>query len=285
MFGLGGTEAQRTQLISDAPGTNAGLLGQVVLLNTTTNTATAVSDLVPYETANYATNNPGGTTVESNPYAMITLPTGGFAVSEGGGNVVLKVAAAGGNPTLIAAVPAQPNPSFPGLGGPTFQSVPTALALNASGNLFVGELTGFPFPIGGATVYGVNTTTGVLTPFATGFTTITGMAFGPNGDLYVLDLTTNGLAGPPSDSRLFDFNPTTNTTTLLADLGSGSTYADMIFGPDGALYFSDQVSGAAGTGEVLRFSLASVPEPATVPVLGAGVLLLLRRRRQRIGDR
>ncbi len=282
VFGLGGTEAQRTQLVSDVlavPGTtstNAGLFGQVVQLNAATNTATPFSDLVPYQTANYAANNPGGTTVESNPYAIITLPTGGFAVSEGGGNVIMKVPAAGGSPSLLAALPAKANPLFPGVGGPTYQSVPTGLALDSSGNLYAGELTGFPFPVGAASVF--NLTAG--TTLATGFTTITGITFGPDGNLYVLDLTTTGLAGPPSDTQLFQYNPTTKLTTLLADLGSGSTYTDMIAGSDNALYISDQVAGAAGTGEVLRYSLA-VPEPATVPLLAAGLLItaLLRRRR------
>ncbi len=121
--------------------------------------------------------------------------------------------------------------------------------------------------------------------FATGFTTITGMAFGANGDLYVLDLTTNGLASPnPGPADLFQFDPATGQDTLLATLAGGSNYTGLIAGSDNALYLSDQGSGA-GDGEVLRFALpAAVPEASTTASFGlllalGGLAVLARRRR------
>lgn len=288
VFGFGGTEAQRTQLVSDvlstsgAGSTEAGDLGQVVRLNAALNTLTPQSDLVPYETRNYAANNPGGTTPEANPYALAALSGGGFAVSDGGGNVVLQTPAGGGAPSLLSALPAVKNPAP---GPPFYQSVPTALAQDSSGKLYAGEFTGYPFPVGGASVLSLDPATGKPSVFASGFTTITGMTFGANGDLYVLDLTTNGLATPnPGPAALFQFDPRTGTDTLLATLAPGSNYTGLLAGPDNALYLSSQNSGA-GDGEVLRFALpAAVPEASTTVsfglllALGLGGVIVARKK-------
>jgi hypothetical protein len=288
VFGFGGTEAQRSQLVSDvlttsgAASTNAGDLGQVVRLNAALNTLTPQSDLVPYETQNYAANNPGGTTPEANPYALSALSGGGFAVSDGGGNVVLQTPMGGGAPSLLSALPALKNT---GGGPPFYQSVPTALAQDPQGKLYAGEFTGYPFPVGGASVLSLDPKTHASSVFASGFTTITGMTFGANGDLYVLDLTTNGYATPnrgPAD--LFQFDPATGTRTLLATLAPGSNYTNLIAGPGNALYLSSQGSGA-GDGEVLRFDLpAAVPEASTTVSFGlllalGGLVFLSRRKR------
>ena len=277
VFGLGGTEAQRTQLVSDVLGTsgagstNAGDLGQVVRLNTTANTLTPLSDLVPYETQNYAANNPDGTTPEANPYALSALSGGGFAVSDGGGNVVLQTPAGGGAPALLSALPAVKNTAP---GPPFYQSVPTALAQDSQGKLYVGEFTGYPFPVGGANVLSLNPATGKPSVFASGFTTISGMTFGANGDLYVLDLTTNGLGPNPGPADLFQFDPRTGTDTLLATLAGGSNYTGLLAGSDNALYLSDQGSGA-GAGEVLRFALPAAPVPEASTTVSFGLLLAL----------
>ena len=287
-FGLGGTEAQRTQLVTDvlnatgAGATNAGDLGQIVRLNTGPNTVTPLSDLVPYETQNYAANNPDRSAPEANPYGLAALPGGGFAISDGGGNVVLKAPAGGGAPSLLSALPAAPNTT--GRGGPTYQSVPTSLALDAKGSLYVGEFTGYPFPAGGASVLRLDPSTGKSFAFATGFTTITGLAFGPNGDLYVLDETTNGLGPNAGAAQLFQVD-STGVHTLLATLPGGTDYTSLIAGPGNALFISSQGTGAAGTGEVLRYSLsAPIPEASTIVSFGlllalGGVVVAPRRRK------
>ena len=285
VFGFGGQEYQRTQLVTDvetatgSASTNASAFGQVVQLNIGTNSFTTLSDMVPYETANYTKNNGPSQMPEANPYALAALAGGGFAVSDGGGNVVLKTPAKGGDPSLLSFLPAQPTP--PGVKGPpSYQSVPTALAQDSQGNLYVAEFTGYPFPIGKANVLSLDAA-GKQSVFATGFTTITGMAFGPNGDLYVLDDTTNGLAGPPSPGQLFQFDPATGTKTLLTDLAPGAVYTNLISGADGSLYFSSE---SANGGEVLRFTPAAVPEASTTVSLGlllglGGVFLAARKKK------
>ncbi len=274
VFGFGGQEFQRTQLVTDVEkatglaATNAGALGQIVQLNAGGSSMTAVSDMVPYETANYAANNGMSQPPEANPYSIASLAAGGFAVSDGGGNVVLQTPAAGGPPSLLAFLPAQPS-SAPG--PPTYQSVPTALAQDSKGNLYVSAFTGFPFPVGKASVFSLSAS-GTPSVFASGFTNITGITFAPNGDLYVLDDTTTGLAGPPSPGQLFQFNPSTDVTTLLTNLPAGFTYTDLTAGADGSIYISSQGAGP-GDGQVLRFSPAAVPEASTTVSLG--LLLML----------
>ena len=271
-FGLGGTEAQRDQLVTDiltttgAGSTNAGDLGQLVRLNPAFNTITPQSDLVPYETQNYTKNNPDGQPPEANPYGLAALPGGGFAVSDGGGNVVLSAPAGGGAPSLLAQLPDITN------GGHSYQTVPTGLALDSHGNLYAGEFTGFPFPVGGANVVSLDPATKQPSVFASGFTTITGLTFAPNGDLYVLDLTTNGLGPNPGAAQLLQFDPATGTHALLATLPGGSDYTSLLAGPDNSLYVSSQGLGA-GDGEVLRFSPAAVPEASTT--VSFGLLLML----------
>ena len=284
VFGLGGNEQQRTDLVTaveTATGetsTNAGYLGQAVQLSVGANSITPVSDLVPYETANYAKYNGTRQPPEVNPYGIASLAGGGFAVSDGGGNFVLKTPAGGGAPSLLSFLAPQTNAPF------FSQSVPTALAQDSKGNLYVGEFTGYPFTPGTANVIGLDAS-GKQSVFASGFTTITGMTFGPNGDLYVLDATTNGLGPNPGPAQLFQFDPSTDKTTLLTDLSAGSTYTNLISGGDGSLYFSSE--GADG-GQVLRFTPAAVPEASTTVslglllVLGLGGLMTARKKSRRV---
>ena len=286
VIGFGGQEYQRNQLVSDvltqtgAGSTNAGDLGQVVRLNLAVNTVTPLSDLVPYETQNYIKNNGTSQPPEANPYALAPV-SGGFAVSDGGGNVVLKSPTGGGAPSLLSFLPAQHSP-LPG--PPFYQSVPTALATDAKGTLFAGEFTGYPFPPGGADIYSINPTTGASSVFASGFTTITGLAFGANGDLYVLDDTTNSLASPnPGDAQLFEVNPITGEKTLLTNLAGGMDYSSLAFFGN-ALYISDLGAGP-GDGSVLRYALpAAVPEASTTISLGlllmlGGLTLAMRKKK------
>ncbi len=274
VFGFGAQEYQRTQLVTSVEmatgqtSTNAADLGQVAQLTPGANTITPISDMVPYETMNYAANNGTSQMPESNPYSLTPLAAGGFAVSDGGGNVVLKTPASGGAPSLLTLLPAQPSTAP---GPPTYQSVPTALAQDAKGNLYVSAFTGYPFPVGKASVFSLSAS-GTPSVFATGFTNITGITFAPNGDLYVLDDTTTGLAGPPSPGQLFQFNPSTNVTTLLTNLPAGFTYTDVAAGADGSLYISSQGAGP-GAGQVLRFTPAAVPEASTT--VSFGLLLML----------
>ena len=60
------------------------------------------------------------------------------------------------------------------------QSVPTSVVVGPDGAYYVGQLTGGPFPIGGASVFRVVPGEDP-TIYATGFTNIIDLGFGPDG--------------------------------------------------------------------------------------------------------
>lgn len=75
--------------------------------------------------------------------------------------------------------------------------VPTSVTIGPDDAFYVGQLTGFPFPAGGASVFRV-VPGEEPTTYATGFTNIVDLAFASDGTLYVLGIAHDGLlAAPP----------------------------------------------------------------------------------------
>jgi len=129
--------------------------------------------------------------------------------------------------------------------------VPTALAYK--GNFFFGNLGEFPVVPGTETVFKL-TPSGNLKPWATGLTTILGLAFDNRDRMYVLE--TSNLAGPPTPGHgdIVRIDPSGARTTIV----SGLTFpTGMTMGPDGNLWVSNQGFGptTAGFGEILRINL------------------------------
>jgi sugar lactone lactonase YvrE len=128
------------------------------------------------------------------------------------------------------------------------QAVPTTVTRGPDGALYVGQLTGFPFPVGGARVYRVVPGQSP-TIFADGFTNIIDMAFARDGTLYVLEITGNGLqSGDPTGALMKVGRDGSKSTILKQPLMMPGGIA---LGPDGAIYVTNK-STFAGTGEVLR---------------------------------
>jgi hypothetical protein len=73
------------------------------------------------------------------------------------------------------------------------QAVPTSVVVGPDRQYYVSQLTGFPFPPGGANVFRVNPRTGAVSVVASGFTNIMpgGITVGKDG-LYV----TNNAGSP-----------------------------------------------------------------------------------------
>ena len=148
-----------------------------------------VADLGAYEEL----NNPDGVLVESNPYAVLALP-GKRIVVDAAANDLLQVDANGDISTL-AVFPGRPNLLFP-FGPPNFEAVPTTVALGPDGAFYVGELTGFPFPVGEAQIYRIPKNHKPSKPpkvYLEGFTHIIDIAFDEDGNLYVLEISTISL--------------------------------------------------------------------------------------------
>ncbi|MDH3539045.1 MAG: ScyD/ScyE family protein [Acidimicrobiia bacterium] len=141
------------------------------------------------------------------------------------------------------------------------QAVPTSVAVGPDGYAYVGELTGFPFPTGEANVYKIDPATGDMSVFASGFTNIIDLEFGPDGSLYVVQISSSGLLSDRLDGAVIKVSPD----------GSRAVFFDALFAPTGIAV--DQASGdvyvsncgiCPGFGEVIR--LAGVP--ATPITLG-----------------
>jgi hypothetical protein len=257
VIGLGTVAAARNGL-----GAKSALLGSVVQVSRG-GAVRPVADIARFE----AINNPVPVTSDSNPYGVVSLP-GHSVVADAGANALFRVHANGHVSTLAVFetryVPAPPQLQLsPGSTIP-MQAVPTSVVKGPDGALYVGQLTGFPFPVGGANVYRVGPDGGTPIVFASGFTNIIGLAFDAAGTLYVLEIgsgpsgTPNGppLAGP---GRLIRVNAD-NTHTVIYD----KLYypGGLTIGRDGHAYVTNNgivpgpVPGAfPDGGQVLRICL------------------------------
>lgn len=225
-----------------------------------------------YDVAGHeAANNPAGGPVDSNPWRTVAH-AGGLLVTDAGANALLNVAP-NGTITTVA--------TFPGRdigGGFPSDAVPTGLAVGPNGNYFVGQLSGFPFTPGSSQIYEVEPD-GDTTVFATGFTHISGMAFGADGSLYVLELDSNGLMVPGDGGALIRVAANGTKETIFSD-GLVNPLG-LAIGEDGAFYVSN-FGTSSGGGQVLR--IAPVPEPETYALMLGGLALVgfaARRRARR----
>jgi hypothetical protein len=134
----------------------------------------------------------------SNPYDIVNAPeVGGWIVSDPGGNSLLAVDLDGNIRDYVVfegfTIPEQAVP---------VEMVPTGIARGPDGAIYVGSLTGYPYPAGEAVVWRVEDLNGdgdamdegEVEPFATGFTTITDITFGTDGTLYIAEFSSDAKA-------------------------------------------------------------------------------------------
>ena len=184
VIGMGGNPALR------APFEAAGIrLGRLIRVDPN-GQVTELLDLAAHE----ATANPDGGAVDSNPYGLTLLPDGAAFV-DAGGNSLIKISPTG-TMTTLAVFPNQmaANPFGPGV--IPMQAVPTTVVAGPGGNLFVGQLTGFPFPVGAANIFQVPGNGGTPVVIAGGFTNIIDMVADGTGGGYVVEFDQDGLLTP-----------------------------------------------------------------------------------------
>jgi len=204
---------------------------------------TPMVDIAAHETA----ANPDGGAVDSNLYGMSILSDRGV-FTDAGGNSLLQVDV-GLNVTTLATFPTR---TVAGPGGDVdMQSVPTSVVEGPDGSLYVGELTGFPFPVGDARVYRVPAAGGTPVVVADGFTNIIDIAIGPDSAAYVLEFDADGLLGPGTVGRLTKIGPFGFREELAA--GELTHPGRMAIGPDNTVYVTVN-SSSAGTGQVVRIA-------------------------------
>jgi sugar lactone lactonase YvrE len=194
-------------------------------------------DLAAFE----GSDNPDGGAHDSNPYGLLAQP-GRQVFTDAGGNALNAVDANG----AISNLAVFPNGS---VGATTFQAVPTTVTQGPDGQLYVGQLTGFPFLLGQAKVYRVPAAGGAPEIYASGFTKIIDIAFAEDGSLYVLQISSAG--GPPPQGgtgSLYRVPPGGGTPTTIVAPGAGLVAPGGIaIDRDGSIYVTNfSVSPTAG---------------------------------------
>jgi hypothetical protein len=213
----------------------------------------AVADLAAFEAAeNPDADQPEGAEPNSNPASVLARPARQYVV-DAGANDLLKVGPTGRIRTL-AVFPERLVPAPPGIPDLppeiSMQAVPTAVVRGPDHALYVSQLTGFPFPMGAANIYRVDKRGGEPEVYASGFTNVTDLAFGPDGSLYVVEIATNGILSGDPTGALKRIAPDGSVSD---DLANGELVAPygVTVSRKGHIYVSTH-STEAGTGEVVR---------------------------------
>jgi hypothetical protein len=241
----------------DASGANAfgqpgRPLGRLAFAPTRGGAVTLGADFARYEALHdpdHGAGAVGAGRTESDPYGLVAY-RGGYAVVDAAANDLLWVDHSG-RIHLLAVFPTQ---KVTLAGKPVVaQSVPTSVAVGPDGALYVGELTGNPFAVGSARVWRVEPGQRP-TVYATGFTTISAIAFDRTGRLLVLEITQAGLNETGSPGRLIRY-ASGHATVLLA--GGLAAPTGLAVGPDGSIYISNDGESASQTGaggEILKLA-------------------------------
>ena len=205
-IGLGGDPALRDE--TGPFGMDGANLGLLVSVDTENDSWAPVTDIAQHE----ADNNPDGDIVDSNPFGLASDSGGGMFIADAGGNNLLYY---DGADITTAAVFSPTLAEFPPMSGNMIpsQAVPTDVEVDAgNGDVYVAELTGFPFPAGGAKIYRLTAQQarnggGMMEVFADGFTNILGIELGADGSVYVLEMDNNGLATDGGTGQLTRIHP------------------------------------------------------------------------------
>lgn len=250
--GLGADPATRAQYGSAGAG-----LAQLYRFRAD-GTTKPLADLGAFEAANNPDAGQPSAEVDTNPNSVAAVDDHSVVVADAGGNDVLKVSL--DKPTEVSTLgvlpfgtaPAPDLPGFPvPVGTPLpLQPVPTSVLRGPQGRVYVGELTGFPFVPGAAAVY-------LLRPgqapqaVVTGLTLVTDLAKDNEGNLYVVELSTATLLGPPAPGAVIRIAPDGTRT----ELAPGMLQAPYGIAIKGHRAYVTTGATTAGGGSVVRINL------------------------------
>jgi hypothetical protein len=148
---------------------------------------------------------------DSNAYGLAAISRGRLLVTDAAGNE-LDLIGSDGRVHRVAKFPnavvstshLPPGILPPGLTELPAEAVPTAVAVGPDGWWYVSELKGFPFTPGASRIWRISpsarnvvcnpaATHGPCTVFADGLTSVTGLDFGPDGSMYVVEIVKAGV--------------------------------------------------------------------------------------------
>jgi plastocyanin len=211
-----------------------------------TGDAVKITDLPNWMAVNPVAHIPGDFTPIGDPFSVISGDNAVLAVEANSGQV-LQITA-DGNMTRVADL-SQNHP------------VPTGLARDGDGNLYVGYLTEAPYAPGSSRVDKI-APDGTVSTVWTGLTQVTGVAVGADGTLYALEMSAgNGL--PPGTGRLVKQTGPDSSAEVVTGLEQPIGLA---VGPDGAFYIAFPSTGPASqAGGVIRVDPATTGPVAYNP--------------------
>ena len=246
-----------------------------------------VADVWAYE----ATGDPdaefSGGVLDANPYS-VAITESGLVVADAGANALYAIDDAG-EITVVAVFPPRehmfpaellaamgPPPETDGEMAPEgeamaegeemaegeappdgmvpvpVESVPTAVTVGPDGAYYVGELTGGPFPVGGANVWRVVEGEDP-TVYASGFTNIVDLGFGSDDTLYVAEIVHEGLmpvfmgeGQVPPIGAVLSVPPGGGEPEIVATGEQLMALGGLAVGPDDAIYVSANTLGTEG---------------------------------------
>jgi len=198
--------------------------------------------------------NPDEDLADTNPFDLIAhvqsraADVDEFLAVDAGGNTLLGISETG-QPNVIAVFDETMVEFPPGSGSMMpMDAVPTSVVVGPDGAYYLSQLTGFPFPIGGASIWRVEPG-GEPEVHEAGFTNILDLAFDDEGNLYVLEMFVNGILSGDPTGAITRVAPD-GERTLIASEGL-IVPTDMTIGPDGMLYVVN-ISLSPEAGMVVR---------------------------------
>ncbi len=222
-------------------GPEGAQLGTLVRLNAGGG-VDVVADLLAYEAA----NDPNNDGVESDPYGLLRLK-GRTIVTDAAANDLLRVTDDGHVSTIATF---RNRTVATGNGKVSMDAVPTSVVRGPDGAFYVGQLTGFPFPLHGARIYRVEPGQKPEV-YLRGFTNIIDIAFDHAGNLYVMEIAHNSLATSNTPKgALIKVKPNGHRSILMRGLSFPTSVA--VVGHRDLLVTTCGI--CAGGGKVWRFT-------------------------------
>jgi steroid delta-isomerase-like uncharacterized protein len=197
--------------------------------------------------------NPDGFVRESHPYGLAAGPDGKLWVAEAGANDLLKIDPTTGQVELVVVFEGVPSPLPNSNRGNAMESdpVPTGVAFDREGTLYVSLLPGFPFLPGSAKVVTVDPETGAVSDYATGLTMLTDLRLGPDGNLYAISFGQFIEEGPvPNQGAIIRVRKGDASEVLVEGLPFPTS---IDFNAAGDAYVTINGLGAPGSGEVVLY--------------------------------
>lgn len=219
------------------------------------------ADLQAFATAHPDPNDLEGFAADSNPYGAAWLSGSRMLVTDAAANSLLLVS--GHSVQLVARFPVEltstaaiPDPTIPPM--LPAEAVPTTVTVGPDGYWYVGELKGFPFAAGASRIWRIapwargvacdaSAATAECSLYMDGFTSVTGIDFGPDGALYVVEIAKDGgLDIGPGTGGLFRVANGSRTELIPGQL---SAPGDVAVARDGTVYVTNW--SVAPNGQVL----------------------------------